>query len=370
MPRNRKNKILLISVRADFGGGPEHIYRLVQKLKDEIEIYIACPNDYPYWNRYERLVNAERMIRIPHRKFKLYAVSSLIFFLHKHQIDLIHSHGKGAGIYGRTLRLISGVPCIHTFHGIHVGEYSVIQKRAYIMLERIMSKLTASFITVSKSEFDLVKKLKIARNEKINIVNNGVVIPSETLEENIFSREKLKLITISRFDYSKNTLLLIDILKELKRQNQIERFEIIILGSGQDEAVFKLKLEQCGISSFVKLLGMVENPSDYLKDAFCYISTSRWEGLPLGILEAMAYGIPAIATNVTGNKDVVQQDVNGFLYDLDKPEVAADYLLKLSDNKELWKSFSKASREIVEKKFSIERMAKETKEVYSRFFNK
>ena len=107
MPRNRKNKILLISVRADFGGGPEHIYRLVQKLKDEIEIYIACPNDYPYWNRYERLVNAERMIRIPHRKFKLYAVSSLIFFLHKHQIDLIHSHGKGAGIYGRTLRLIS-----------------------------------------------------------------------------------------------------------------------------------------------------------------------------------------------------------------------------------------------------------------------
>ncbi len=363
-------KILIISARADFGGGPEHIYRLIQNLKDEIEFYIACPNDYPYWNRYESLVRAERMIVIPHRKFKLNTVANLIFFLQKHQIDVIHSHGKGAGVYGRTLRFITGIPCVHTFHGIHVGEYNNMQKSVYVMLEKLMSRITASFITVSKSEFDLVKKLKIARDKKINIINNGVVIPIETVEENIFSREKLKLITISRFDYSKNTLLLIDILKELKKQNQIERFETIILGSGQDEKIFKQKLEQNRISSFVNLLGMVDNPSDYLKDTFCYISTSRWEGLPLGILEAMAIGIPAIATNVTGNKDVVQKGVNGFLYDLDKPEIAADYLLKLSGDKEMWKNFSQASRKIVEKKFSVEKMAAETKKVYSKFFNK
>ena len=369
MSNNNKIKVLLISVRADFGGGPEHIYRLIQVLKEEIDFYIACPDDYPYWNRYENLLGNKRMIVIPHRKFKVNAVSSLILFLHKHKINIIHSHGKGAGIYSRTLRLPTSVPCIHTFHGIHIGEYNGLQKFVYMLLERIMSIFTKSFITVSRSEFELVKKLKIAPNKKLNIINNGVIIPAEVVEEKILDGEKLRLITFSRFNYQKNTVLLIEILKELKRQNQIERFETIILGSGQNEKVFKLKLEQNGLSSFVKLLGSVDNPAEYLKEVFCYISTSRWEGLPLGILEAMAHGIPVIASNVTGNTDVVRQDVNGFLYNLDMPERAADYLIKLSADKELWESFSKASRKIVEKEFSIERMAEETKEVYFRIFN-
>ncbi len=366
MKRTGKPKILIISSRADFGGGPEHIYRLIQALKNEINFFVACPDDYPYWNRYASLIGNGRMVKIPHRKFKANAVSSLIRFLHKNQIHQIHSHGKGAGIYSRTLTLFTGIPCIHTFHGIHIGEYNNFQKSTYILLERIMSKFTKTFIAVSKSEFELVKKLKIVRTNKINIINNGVIIPFKRVDEKVLERKKFKIITFSRFDYSKNTLLLIDILNALKKLGKIDLFETTILGSGEDEQIFKQKLEQTNLSSQVKVLGFVENTADYLLDAFCYISTSRWEGLPLGILEAMAYGVPAIATNVTGNKDIVENNINGFLYAIDKPEEAAGFIIQLSNNKNLWRTFSNASSSKIKEDFSVDKMAKKTKQLYMR----
>ncbi len=369
MSKIRKPRILLISARADFGGGPEHMYRLMQILKEEIDFFVVCPEDYPYWNRFRNLLGSEKLYKIPHRKFKVGAVSNLKIFLDDNKIDLIHSHGKGAGIYGRTLNFLTGVPCIHTFHGLHTGEYKNFQKEGYLLLEKMMSKFTKAFITVSKSEFDLISKLNITRIDKINIINNGVVIPAAKVDEDIFNRAILKIITFSRFDFSKNTFLILDILQELRKRNKIDKFEIVILGSGEDEKIFIQKLAELKLSSYVKLLGSVENPAEHLVDAFCYISTSRWEGLPLGILEAMAHGIPAVATNVTGNKDLVEDNKNGFLYEIEKPEEAADKIIKLSEDKELWKSFSEAASLKIKNNFSVEKMAEQTKQLYMKNIN-
>ncbi len=360
----KRPKILLITSRADFGGGPEHINKLIQILKNDIEFFIACPDDYPYWNRYEKILGKEKLFKIPHRKFKLKFTLSLKEYIKRNNIQLLHSHGKGAGLYSRLLNLLSGIPCIHTFHGFHIGEYNLFQKKIYIFIEKVMSLFTKAFIAVSKSEFNIIYDYKISSAQKIHIINNGVEIPAEKVNEKIFNQNKLKLVTFTRFDYAKNTLLLIDIIKELKNQNKIDLFIFVILGSGSDENIFKEEMNKENIADHIKLKGFVENTSEFLVDAFCYISTSRWEGLPLGVMEAMSYGVPVIASNVTGNKDLIDNKKNGFLYDINNPKEAVECIVKLSEDKNLWKDFSKECWLKIKNNFSLEKMCEETKLLY------
>lgn len=362
-----KPKIILITSRADFGGGPEHIFNLIKVLKNDIDFFVACPDDYPYWNRYEKILGKDKLFKILHRKINLKIIFSLKDFIKKNKIQFVHSHGKGAGLYSRILNFIYGIPCIHTFHGFHIGEYNFIQKRIYILLEKILAIFTKTFITVSKSEFELISSYKISKIEKIRTINNGVDIPAEKVNEEIFNKNKLKVITITRFDYAKNTLLLVDIIKELKNQNKINLFEFVILGSGSDEKNFRKRMNEENISDYIKLFGFVENTSEFLIDAFCYISTSRWEGLPLGIMEAMSYGVPVIATNVTGNKDLVENNKNGYLYNINNSKEAVEYIVKLSEDKKLWKDLSDECRLNIENKYSLEKMGKETKLLYMEY---
>jgi glycosyltransferase involved in cell wall biosynthesis len=151
--------ILHISVRADFGGGPEHMFQQITDQIDRhgISVFLACPKDYPYYDQYCHAVGQENVLLIPHRKFNIFRSLALLKYVYSNKIDIIHSHGKGAGIYGRFLRIFSGIPCVHTFHGLHVGEYTKLKKRIYIGLERFLGVFTKQVICVSDGELRSIR---------------------------------------------------------------------------------------------------------------------------------------------------------------------------------------------------------------------
>jgi glycosyltransferase involved in cell wall biosynthesis len=355
--------ILLITARADFGGGPEHLYRLLKMLNREVNFFIACPKDYPYWDRYIEVIGENRLIEIPHRKFSIPVLRNIIAFAREKKIDIIHSHGKGAGIYSRLLSAFTGIKCIHTFHGIHTGEYSALKKFFYLTIERFLSAFTRKFISVSDSEAGRVMHSGITGRDKLVIIPNGTTIPDEISAFN-YDQEIYRLITITRFDYAKNSLLLIPIAKEILDNNIDKKFRFAVLGKGEEEEEFRKRLKEEKIEEYFDLEGFVPDTGEYLKNSFCYISTSRWEGLPLGVLEAMSYGVPVIGSDVTGNKDLIQHDVNGYLYDITNPGKAADFILALAGNKEKHKLFAVNGRNIAEKDYSLNSMAEKTLKIY------
>lgn len=366
MTNQKKINVLIISARADFGGGPKHIYSLVNQLKNKINFYIACPKDYPYYDLYSKLITENNIIGIPHRKFRLSNLFSLVRFVQKNNIRIIHSHGKGAGIYSRILSLITGVKTIHTFHGIHIDEYSSIVKFLYLSLEKILSFFTKYFITVSDSEKGRAIKLKIANEKKIIKIENGIEVDDSKVvdfnpRENVYN-----IVSISRFDAAKNSKLLIPICKELNLLDPKFNYAINILGDGENKNIFENELITNKLTDKIKLIGVQLDISEILINSFCYISTSKWEGMPLGVIEAMAVGLPIVATNVTGNKDVVINEINGYLYDINKPKEAAEYIIKLANDYDLWERFSKASKEISKNKYTSLRMAEETFELYNK----
>ena len=362
---NKNLNILIITVRADFGGGPEHIYSLLKELYKENNFYIACPDDFPYKKKYSEILSENRITLIPHRKFKLSYLFRLKNYVKNNKIEIIHSHGKGAGVYGRFLSVMSGIPCIHTFHGLHTGNYNHYQKKLYIVLERILSSFTKKFISVSNGEYSKLIESRITDPQKIAIVENGVEIPDTIISEDSFFSSPKNLITFTRFNFQKNSSLLIFIFEELKKQKKADLFKIILLGTGEEEYKIQHICKENNLSSFFIFKGMIENRFDYIQNSFCYISTSRWEGMPLSVLEAMSFGVPVIASDVVGNNNIVEHNKTGFLYNIENPKEAADYIIKLSENFELWKSFAEAARKKVLLNFSLKKMAAETQKIYN-----
>jgi len=364
-----KTKILLISVRADFGGGPEHIFRLLKNLHDQFEFFIAAPNDYPYYDKYCEILGKENVLVIPHRKFRLNHLFELIRFVKKEKINIVHSHGKGAGIYSRLIRYFVNVKVIHTFHGIHIDNYNSFQRFFYLLIEKILAKKTDKFINVSKGENELTKKYQIVSADKLVVIENGVEIPDLKVSENNFERNPKNIVCFSRFDYAKNSELLIPILLGLKKLNQIEKFKFLIYGEGPNQNSLKELITKNDLSNYISLEGTTSEVNKVLLNAFCYISTSRWEGMPLGVLEAFARGLPVIATNVTGNFNIIENNVDGFLFNIDEPYEASNLLIELSNDKNRWIDFSNNSRLKAERKYSIKRTATETKELYLKTLN-
>ena len=366
----RKTKILFITARADFGGGQEHLYKLSKSLSGKFEIYFACPEDYPYYEKFLNIAGEDHLVKIPHREFSYSDLISVADFVRKNRIDFIHSHGKGAGIYSRLLTIISGKKTIHTFHGLHVGSYNKFQKLVYLLLEKTLAVFTSKIIAVSYGERDEILESRICSSKKIKVIENGVEIPSEKIEPHLGGNEKLVISTITRFDFAKNSGMLVDIAEKLKLKIGLREFVIEVLGDGEQRKLVEEKVNEKSLSENFRFYGAVTNPQEYLLNSHCYLSTSRWEGLPLALLEAMAVGLPVVATDVVGNRDVVKDSINGFLFDLSNPVEAVEDLLKLTRDNELFAMLSQNARELIIKNFSVGSMVKKTENLYYSVINK
>lgn len=332
-------KVLQISARADMGGGPRHIENLLNVISNEIECYVGCPDEEPFHTIFEKIVGNGKLYKILHRKVELKGLMRLHNCIKEKEINIIHCHGKGASVYGRLLRIMNpNIKLVYTLHGIHTGQYSKLKEMLYIKIEQLSSFLYSDIIYVSESEKTKAKNLNLYKNTRFKVIPNGVppfIAPDKEaavhLKSKLFKEPKNKIIiTFSSFNYMKNMN------EALKIAETLKNFNFLWLGTGEDIVEIEAQIKSRGIKN-VCLAGVHTNVNDYLGISDAYLSTSRWEGMPLSILEAMAAGIPTVASNVTGNKDLINS-ITGQLYQSGEVQEAA-YKLKnvletLSFNKE------------------------------------
>jgi len=305
-----KKNILFITSRTDMGGGPKHLLQLIENINQEkYNVYLACPKDEPFFSKYHQIVPNENFYFLKHRTFNLRYFKGLLSFCKKNNISVIHSHGRGAGVFSRLLKVfMKKVKVIHTFHGLNLSQdkdfKTLFKNSVYVISERAFSYLTDEFIYVSNGECSIAKKTGISGSaNKDNIIINGVRIPSEYQTKLV--SESFKIVVISRFDYQKNTDLLVDVIKCLDRSNANPAINITIDVLGEGDDIYKLN-NITGLKR-VKIIkhGNVNNPNVFFDNAHFVLNTSRWEGLPLSVIESMARGCIPILTDVVGNTDII-----------------------------------------------------------------
>ena len=359
---NEKLRVLQINLRSDYGGGPHHMYQLVKNLTFNVKTYAAMPKEIPYWDLNEALIGAENCFELPHRTFSIVSLWRLIRFVRNNKIHVLHAQGKGASIYGRLVSLFTSVPCVYTFHGLHYGKYNWLKKQLYFGVEIILSLFTKAFIAVSESEKAEVFSYLPWLKKKMHLIFNGVEVPSTIVH--FPDKETVVICCIARLDYQKNLELLIPIVIGLKEKLPRFKIQLNVIGVRNEDNELKRLIDLAGLSETIYLQGFSNDISRWLQKAHFYLSTSRWEGLPISILEASAHGLPIIATDVVGNRDAIENGKTGILFPLEEPGKAVEAMVWLLENPVQYGQFSNASQVLVKSQFSVFEMAQKTEVLY------
>lgn len=362
-------KIIFITVRADFGGGPYHVDILLNNLKDNFDFFIAAPLNEQYGLQWQQLLGKNKFFELPFRSFKVISFFKLMLFIKSNHITLAHSHGKGAGLYSRLLKIfLPKIKVIHTFHGLHIKQYNSLTKSIYILFEKFMSILTDIFINVSFGEQEICLHNKLFNKTKSHVIYNAINFNAFKFESKTELRNSLALpldkfviISVLRLNFQKNLPLIINIAERLVQNRDLQ---FIIIGDGELREETETIILEKNLSN-INLLGFKTNVHEYLLASDIYLSTSLWEGLPYSLIEAAFSGLPIVATNVTGNNEIVNDMENGFLYQLNEPDIAVNKILELINSPYLLESMGKNSKKIAENKFQINSMIEQIKDIYS-----
>jgi glycosyltransferase involved in cell wall biosynthesis len=291
-------KVLEISLRSDTGGGPKYLFDLAESMRDDplLELSFAAPMDEPFGPRFKNL--ASRFFPLRHRSFKVCDFLKLFLFVRKNNIQIIHSHGRGAGIYSRLLKL-TGAKVVHSFHGIHREPGWIGQIKFWT--DRALNPLTDAFIFVSESEHRaaLQAGFRFAVTTEV-LYPRG---PRPDLGKKAY-HQPLRLAGISRYDYAKGIDLLLKNLTLFKQKNPEITWIFSLAGDG-DRSLFEIPKE---ISKQVILLGQVSNPIEFLSSQDIYLANSRWEAFNISVLEAISQGLPALISSVPGHEYFIQQN--------------------------------------------------------------
>ena len=266
--------------------------------------------------------------------------------------DIVAIHSSKAGILGRIACWTLRIPFVFTAHGWAFTDGVTKDKQFFYRgVEKWIGKISKKVITVCDYDRILALQHRVLTPSKLITIHNGVVDQSKPKVQ-LVPNDKVKILMVARFDTPKKQLDLLHALSQIRELN----WYMIFAGDGRQREQAAQYVDEHRLENKVTFLGNHSNVSELLRDADIFVLTSAWEGLPLSILEAMAHGLPIIASNVGGVIEAVRNSENGFLIEHNLPEL----LTTLIENPSLRKSMGKKSREIYEVSFTFERMYSQT----------
>ena len=269
--------------------------------------------------------------------------------------DVIHAH-LGGMVYAVPWKFLH--PNKALIITAHTSPQKAFNKKIEWLLRLMLrfQKRKLMVVAVSEANQEAIKKYFSISNESCKCINNGIDIDRFCKREH----ERFTFINVARQDENKNQIAMIRAIEQIKKMGRDAL--LILVGDGPCHEQLKSESNALGLSDCVIFSGQVPDPETYYAKADVYVQTSFREALPLSVLEAMASGLPIVATNVGGLKDVV--DGNGVLIEAGDDEALLSAMLDMMDTSEFkYEMMAKKSKEIV-KNYSSSRMA----ELYERSY--
>ena len=281
--------------------------------------------------------------------------------------DIIQSCGLRADIWGRMFKKISGAKCfVSTIHNVDPW-----RQWYHVLLDRGTACRTDLFIAVSEA----VRKTRIEREkfppEKIRTIYNGIDARQyENLPERVTAR--------AVFGLSESDAPVIGILANLRKQkghldvidtlpslcNQFPAIRFIFAGKDYTEGEAARRAAERGVKEHIVFPGFIDDPKHLFGAADMFLLPSYWEGMPVSVLEAMAAGVPIIATPVGGVPEIIEDGKTGLLIPPGDREALLNALATLANRPELSRTLVDNARKRVVEHFDIDIMVKRYEHEY------
>ncbi len=281
------------------------------------------------------------------------------------QPDIIHTRNIGT-IDCVIPAFFAGVK--HRVHGEHGRDMADIDgsNRRYITLRKLMSPFIQRFIALSQDlQQWLLNTVKISE-AKITQIYNGVDLEKFKPRDSVHDNSGILFGTVGRLNGEKDQLTLVNAFIQLLAHRPEKRghLKLIIIGEGPLEERLKAVVSQYNVEDAVIFTGAKNDVTKFLQEMDVFILPSLGEGISNTILEAMASGLPVIATKVGGNPELVEHDKTGFLVPANNPEEMATAMNCYIEHCDLMEKHGSSGRQRVETLFSMENMVERYVRVY------
>lgn len=292
----------------------------IKWLKEQgYEVHVAAKNDFinepciiPNCDKYYDI----KFARFPFSKVNINAYKELKKLIQENNYEIIHCHTPVAGVLTRlAARSSKNATVIYTVHGFHFFKGApLINWLIYYPVERFCASFTDKLITINKEDYERAKRFKLRNNGKVYYVP-GVGIDLEKIQNlKVDVKQKKKelgilentsiLLSVGELNKNKNHETVLQALSKLKDKN----FIYLICGRGVLKEYLERKIQELRLENKAKLLGYRRDVIEILKTADLFIFPSKREGLPVSVIEAMAAGLQIIASNVRGNRDLIDKE--------------------------------------------------------------
>jgi len=280
--------------------------------------------------------------------------------------DIIHSHRIKENIlaYFSVKNSERKIILISTQHGMPEPVKMKWKKYKDVLLSKyniyILSTYFKKLIVVSADIKNNITNNFGIHEDKVQVIHNGTVVITNNSRKR--EREFFTIGSAGRFFPIKDYPLMVETAREVLKKTDKIRFELA--GEGPElERIIGL-IQEYKIEKYFSLKGFVDDMASFYSNIDLYMNTSFHEGLPMSILEAMSHGIPIIALNTGGLKEILSDGLHGFLLEGRDPKLIAEKCLQLFQDKEMLWRMGIASRDNIIKNFSYDKMAENYYNLY------
>lgn len=289
----------------------------------------------------------------------------ILQIIKKERPDIIHCHSAKGGFIGRFAGFITGTKTFYTPHAFSfLSSPNKLKRQIFLTLEK-MAKLDSYLLACSNSEKDLgIKYVHYKKNKALVWSNSVPDAQNVKYPENKPSTPYICY--IGRPSYQKNPFFLINVINMVHKKHADILFYILGVGYySPDLEKMKKMIIDYQLEKTVILLPWINHDEamGYVKNSLFYLTTSRYEGLPLAVIEAMSLQKCIIASDVSGNKDCVQNNYNGFLLPLEET-LFANKINELIEDPYKRETLEKNSRTLFEEKFLIKKQIQNLEKIY------
>ncbi len=364
--------------RPSLGGGQRAVLLLTANLNPSL--FDVCVSSAPGGPLVEEVKKSGlRHISVPlDRKFGWRTVKNITAVLKSEQIDILHTHGGYAGLYGRWAAGRCETPVVvHTLHGIHYLHYrNPLLRRISIALERLLSRRTDRLILVSHADLGRAVKHRLAPPDSLIVIPNGGPMPGVLSPEAVIKKRqelgwnsRLPVVgTVARLHRQKGVLYFL-----LAAESILVRFpdaRMAVVGDGPLGRALKRRARRLKIDDKVFFLGERRDAFELMNLFDIFVLPSLWEGLPFVLVEAAALGKPIVAAAVDGVPEVIEEKRTGLLVPPKIPQLLADAVVRLLEDRELAGRLGERARATVPLRFPLRRMVEQTENLYLKLYKK
>jgi glycosyltransferase involved in cell wall biosynthesis len=348
------------------GGVFQHVGRLCEGLAARgHELVVAAPLGERPPGLNAELVPLE-MVRAVSAAADARAVAAAARVVRRVRPALVHAHSSKAAAIGRLARpAFPGTPLVYTPHGYaFAGFFESARERArYRAVERALAPLASLVLCVCEAERRLAAS--VGPERRTRVVHNGVPEPepAPVHPEVARLRERGPVVgVVTLLRPGKGLETLVDALPEVLSAHP--GAGVAVAGSGPDREQIEARARERGVAGSLHLIGETAGPMPLLAGADLFLSASWAESFPYNVLEAMAAGLPVVATDVGGTAEAVAHGVTGFVVPPRDPAALAGALSELLADPDRRAEFGAAARRRVAERFTVDRMIDGTAAVY------